>query len=206
VHIGGTLWVVFPSAWRAFRQKGPRVVACGVIAILLSAALFYAGAAYLYSGRFEMGVRCFERSLERNPNQPDVLMHLGLTQGYLGDFTRAHEYFARAERMAPTGGMSLAFAWYRAIVLVFEVRHEVAVVVLEGCMQQMPRYATARVTLGLAYQGLGRVDDAKATIEKAARLEPGLSVDGIALNIGTHPDPEKGLERVALLREYWPGA
>ena len=45
VHIGGTLWVVFPSAWRAFRQKGPRVVACGVIAILLSAALFYVGAA-----------------------------------------------------------------------------------------------------------------------------------------------------------------
>ena len=42
--IGGTLWVVFPSAWRAFRQKGPRVVACGVVAILLSAALFYSGA------------------------------------------------------------------------------------------------------------------------------------------------------------------
>jgi len=44
IQIGGTLWVVFPSAWRAFRQKGPRVVVCGVLAILFSGALFAAGA------------------------------------------------------------------------------------------------------------------------------------------------------------------
>ena len=39
IQIGGTLWIVFPSAWRAFRQKGPRMVLCGVLAILFTGAL-----------------------------------------------------------------------------------------------------------------------------------------------------------------------
>jgi len=44
IQIGGTLVIVFPSALRAFREKPPRAVLCGVLAILFSAALFYAGA------------------------------------------------------------------------------------------------------------------------------------------------------------------
>jgi hypothetical protein len=44
IHIGGTVWIVFPSAWRAFRQKGPRIAICGVLALLFSGALFAAGA------------------------------------------------------------------------------------------------------------------------------------------------------------------
>lgn len=39
IQIGGTLWIVFPSVWRAFRQKGPRMVACALLAIALSAGL-----------------------------------------------------------------------------------------------------------------------------------------------------------------------
>ena len=44
IQIGGTLWIVFPSAWRAFRQKGPRIVVCGVLAIVLSGGMFALGA------------------------------------------------------------------------------------------------------------------------------------------------------------------
>ena len=40
IQIGGTVWIVFPSVWRAFRQKGPRMALCGVLALLFSAALF----------------------------------------------------------------------------------------------------------------------------------------------------------------------
>jgi hypothetical protein len=39
IQIGGTIWIVFPCVWRAFRQKGPRMVVCGVLAIVLSGAL-----------------------------------------------------------------------------------------------------------------------------------------------------------------------
>ncbi|MHC4956478.1 MAG: hypothetical protein ACYTGZ_21770 [Planctomycetota bacterium] len=44
IQIGGTIWIVFPSGWRAFRQKGPRMAVCGVLAIVFSGALFAFGA------------------------------------------------------------------------------------------------------------------------------------------------------------------
>ena len=39
IQIGGTIWIVFPCVWRAFRQKGPRMVACALLAIVLSGAM-----------------------------------------------------------------------------------------------------------------------------------------------------------------------
>ena len=38
IHIGGTIWICAPSAWRAFRQKGPRLVAALIIGWMLCAA------------------------------------------------------------------------------------------------------------------------------------------------------------------------
>jgi len=49
IQIGGTIWIVFPCVWRAFRQKGPRMVLCGVLAIALSGAMI-ATAAWLSPG------------------------------------------------------------------------------------------------------------------------------------------------------------
>ena len=86
----------------------------------------------------------------------------------------------------------------------FEERYEEAVALLEVLMPQFPRYATARVTLALAFAGMGRMDDAKAAIERAARGDAYVNLEGIVLNIGAHPDPEKGRERVALVRRFWP--
>ena len=65
-------------------------------------------------------------------------------------------------------------------------------------------YATARVTLAIAYESTGQPDRARAAIERACELDPGLNVDGIALNISAHPDPEAGRAREAILRRYWP--
>jgi adenylate cyclase len=167
-------------------------------------ALFYAGAAYLYARRYEQALLYLDKSLDRNPHQPDALIHVGLAYGYLGSYECAHEYFDRAERMASTGGMSSGYSWYRAIILVFEERYEEAVALLEVLMPQFPRYATARVTLALAFAGMGRMDDAKAAIDRAARGDFYVNLEGLLLNIGAHPDPEKGRERVALVRRFWP--
>jgi hypothetical protein len=44
IQIGGTVWIVFPCVWRAFRQKGLRMVACALLAIALMGGLILAGA------------------------------------------------------------------------------------------------------------------------------------------------------------------
>lgn len=38
IHIGGTIWICVPSAWRAFRDRGPRLVVAIAIAWGLCAA------------------------------------------------------------------------------------------------------------------------------------------------------------------------
>lgn len=43
IHIGGTIWICIPSAWRAFRTKGPRLVVLLVVGWGVSAALILLG-------------------------------------------------------------------------------------------------------------------------------------------------------------------
>lgn len=168
--------------------------------------LFYAGAAFVYSGRFERSIQVLERSLARNPHQPDVYNHLGMACAQLGRFTEAHQHFDRAEELAPSGGMSVSYGWYRTFALGFEERYPEAVRLLEELLPQMSHYPSPRIMLGLYLDALGRHDEARANIERAVREEPGLNLEGVALLVGAHPDPARGAARVARLREYWPAA
>ena len=68
-----------------------------------------------------------ESSLARNPHQPDVHLHLAMACGHLGRFAEAHQHFDRAEQLAPSGGMSLYYGWYRSSILGFEGRFPEAV-------------------------------------------------------------------------------
>ena len=168
--------------------------------------LFYVGAAYLYSGRYERAIRVLESSLARNPHQPDVHLHLGQACGRLGRYAEAHRHFDRAEQLAPSGGMSRAYAWYRSNVLGFEGRYEEAVALLEDFMSKSARYPTPRIMLALYLDALGRSDEARALIARTVRENPGLSLEGLALMVAAHPDPEHGRADAARLREYWPRA
>jgi Flp pilus assembly protein TadD len=89
-------------------------------------------------------------------------------------------------------------------VLTLEGRYEEAIPIISQVLGHIPRYAMARVTLGIAYEKTGRPEKARAAIERANELDPGLCVDGIALNVGAPPDSEMGRERQAILRRYWP--
>jgi TolB-like protein/Flp pilus assembly protein TadD len=165
---------------------------------------YYIGAAYVYSGRHEKAVHFLEQSLASNPHQPNAMAHLALAWGFLGEFTRAYVYFDQVDSMASNRMLTGPYAWYRGIILCLEERHEEAIPIIKKVLEHIPRYGTARVTLGIAYEAIGEPDKARAEIERACELDPGLCVDGIALNVSAHPDPEKGRHREALLRRYWP--
>lgn len=44
IHLGGTLWICFPSAWRAFHLKGPRLAALVLLAWLQAGLLGWGAA------------------------------------------------------------------------------------------------------------------------------------------------------------------
>jgi adenylate cyclase len=166
--------------------------------------LFYAGATYVYSGRFERAIHVLDSSLARNPHQPDVYVHLGMACGQLGRFAEAHQHFDRSEQLAPSGGLSLYYGWYRTSVLGFEARYPEAVALLQGFLPKAAKYPTPRIMLGLYLDALGQSDEARAVIARTVRENPGLNLEGLALFVGAHPDPEQGRARAARLREFWP--
>jgi TolB-like protein/Tfp pilus assembly protein PilF len=201
-------WILFSSAINGWTTDPRQALTEGESQ--LNAALdsgledpltfYYVGCAYVYSGRHERAIRFLEESLNLNPHQPDARLHLALATAYCGDFAKAHALFDQTGEA--DGG--LAYRWYPGIVLCLEEKYEEAIAVIEPLVDQIPRYATARVTLAIAYEGMGRPAEAEAEVIRAAQLDPGLCLDGIALNIAAHPDPEKGRQRQALLRRYWP--
>ncbi|MHA7837310.1 MAG: hypothetical protein ACX98W_07620, partial [bacterium] len=206
-------WMLFSAAINGWAEDPAATLRAGEAQ--LSAALdldtsdpltqYYVGAAYLYTARNEKAVRFLDQSLASNPHQPDALAHLGLAWGYLARFERAHACFDQADRMASLRETTGIYGWYRGIVLGLEGRYDEVVPIVRRFLEHYPRYATARCTLGIAYEMTGEPERARTAIERASELDPGLNVDGIALNLSTHPDPEKGREREAILRRYWPG-
>jgi TolB-like protein/cytochrome c-type biogenesis protein CcmH/NrfG len=168
--------------------------------------LFYAGAAYVYSGQFASAIETLERSLARNPHQPDVHMHLGMARSYQERFDEAHAHFDRAEALAPSGGMSLAYGWYRTFTFGFEERQAEAVSLLESLLPRMPGYASPRIMLGLYLDEIGRSEEGRKQVERAVQETPSLNREGVSLLVGSHPDPAKGAARLARLHEFWPAA
>ncbi|HEX5137899.1 MAG TPA: hypothetical protein VFY93_13060 [Planctomycetota bacterium] len=63
IHLGGTLFITIPSAWRSFRAKGARLLLLLLLGWALSAALF--GAAWALSPGFRHAAEAMPRVLSR---------------------------------------------------------------------------------------------------------------------------------------------
>jgi hypothetical protein len=63
IHLGGTLWITVPSAWRSFRLKGGRLVLVVALGWALSAALF--AAAWALSPGFRHAATAMPEVLSR---------------------------------------------------------------------------------------------------------------------------------------------
>ena len=164
---------------------------------------FYLGAAYMYSGRHERAVRFLESSLAINPHQPDALCHLALAHSYLGHFEQAYECYDRADRSV-TAEIAGPFRWYRAITLCMESRFEETVEIMHGVIDQIPAYVAARITLALAYEGMGDSKRARAEVMRAKEVDPQTKLSGLLLQFKAHPDPEQAAARAAMIERYWP--
>lgn len=186
-----------------FRRASRELQAARELATDDPLSLFYIGSALVYSGRFDEGIRILSRALERNPNSADALLHLGLAYGYRGEFERAHEQLDRAMRLAPTGGWAFAHRWYRAIVLSLEDRQEEAIPLIEEHLGQTPRYAAARLLLAACQAEVGRLEQARATVAKAARDCAYIKADHLPPMLSAHPDPAFGAKRMQTLNELW---
>jgi DNA-binding winged helix-turn-helix (wHTH) protein/tetratricopeptide (TPR) repeat protein/TolB-like protein len=120
------------------------------------------------------------RTLSFDPWNGLALYHVGLAQIFLGRFEDALATFERADRF-DTPEVSrwtwlLGAGWANVLM----GRNEDAVPWLQRSIAITPASGRSHMLLAVAYQGLGRPDEAKAAMKTALELRPGTTMLNIA--------------------------
>jgi TolB-like protein len=121
------------------------------------------------------------KALNENPWDGLVLFHLGLTHIQLGRFDDALSAYMLADRY-DTPQVS-RWTWLLGVgqAYVFMDRAEDALPWLERSLAVTPGTGRTHFLLAVAYQRLGRFDDAKAAMAEGMKLRPGTTAANVSL-------------------------
>ncbi|PHS22936.1 MAG: hypothetical protein COA85_10610 [Robiginitomaculum sp.] len=161
-------------------------------------------AALGYVGKNERSEELCQIALQINPNFPDVYFTLAQVYAYTGRFEKAEKALDTLEAMAPNGVSSLYAPWYRAISKSMQGDHKQAEKLLLQVNEIAPNYHIPYIFMAISLDALGRPDEAREAIRKTLELQPDVTVESIAANIGAHPAPKEGQRRIEVLKELWP--
>lgn len=146
----------FAAAGRAFRR------AIELNPSHAQAHQWYAQFLASMCGRYEEGIREWERALELDPLSVVLVTELGWPYGYMGDHDRAIEQYRKALEMDPGFALAhfnLGWAYQR------QGRLEQAIEWYERAVELLGGGAFVRGLLGTAYAEAGRERDARAILE-----------------------------------------
>ena len=128
------------------------------------------GFAYLYRGELAQALRSYERALELNPNDADVIAEYGDALTYGGRPQEALTYFATAKLLNPV--VPDWYLWCEGGALFQDRRYAEAV----GVLQNMKDPAEASRLLAAAYAYLGDSERAKVWAERVRLKHPQFDV------------------------------
>jgi eukaryotic-like serine/threonine-protein kinase len=163
----------------------------------LEAYTLYLKGRQLWNRRTEetlrIGLRHFERALERDPNY--AMAHAGLADSYciLGFYTalpprdafpRAREAALRALELDPK--LSEARPTLAYVTMYYEWDWQAAEREFQAALRAGPGYATAHQWYGNFLALLGRVDESQAEFGEAVALDPLSPIKAAALGWGLH--------------------
>ncbi len=120
-------------------------------------------------GLHDMALEHFRAALEVDPDNPSVLTNLGATLGSLGRYPEGERALDRAIGLDPEGvgpRVNLAVLHYRRGLYARAERE------LQTVCKREAGHVPALFYRGKVLNRLGRVDEALASLERAARLDP----------------------------------
>ena len=160
------------------------------------------GVVYLYRGDHEDAIAQYEKALALNPNDADVLAHMGLPLSFAGRPEQAIEQINRAKRLNPA--YPPWYPWILGWAQVVAEQYEASIASSKEAAVRFP-VAEIRLNLAVAYHYMGRTMEARAMVEEALRIDSELTLDGVKAAL-PFADPA-GLERflLALRKAGLPG-
>jgi tetratricopeptide (TPR) repeat protein len=136
---------------------------------------FYAGLCHFEQGGYAKAAEKFLEALRLEPQPEDlvgILVYLGTSYNYLGEYYKACSHLKRAKEAAPMVKeiySTLGFAY-------FQIKdYDRAIENLSTAVEIDPHSAIDYASLGANYRNRGDVDQAIAMFEKALTLDPSLT-------------------------------
>ena len=107
------------------------------------------------------------------PNYSDAYHIAGMIHGYAGDFRKAAQYEAQAQRLSP---LSLNQSMVDEARAMFHLGDFIAARdIASRVLTEKPRWLTAQTTLAAALWNLGSEDEARITVRKILANHPNLT-------------------------------
>jgi tetratricopeptide (TPR) repeat protein len=111
----------------------------------------------------------FDHEAELAPNQPDGLMNSGVAHYMEGDYARALQLLAAAERLDPGNPR---IRWYRGLCYRWQFRFEQAIETLAPLTAAFPRFRQLHDELGYIYAKRRDYESARREFETAQSIDP----------------------------------
>lgn len=174
-----THWMDARKGWSASREESIRLgmeFAERAIAMDPNEPLGYMslGNLFILKGNVTRGIELRRKAIELAPNNFVPLAGLAMRLKDIGDEQEAIELFERAVRLSPIHPWWVPRGYGTALHLVG--RKEEAVEWLEKAKSLNSKHVSVHVRLAAIYADLDRMDDAKAAVDEALRLKPGLTI------------------------------
>jgi adenylate cyclase len=141
-----------------------------------------------YFERYDDALASIDRALAINPSDAESLYSRAIVLFWASRLDESRRAFELAQRLDPATANRPDRLFVSSTMELLSSQPERARAVLEGKLMPLPRYAPLYVILALAYDELGRKDDASQTAAQARRLDPFLDPErfGTRLRDPTH--------------------
>lgn len=133
------------------------------------------------TNHFSESLVACEKALSFEPWDGSVLFHLGISQLQLGLFDDALTTFRRADTYDTPQVSRWTWLLGEGLTLAVLQRYEEALDVLQRSLDVTPGTGRTHMVLAVAYEALGRHDEAKAAVAAGMKLRPGATVESVAL-------------------------
>ncbi|MFH1371450.1 MAG: tetratricopeptide repeat protein [Planctomycetota bacterium] len=131
--------------------------------------LFNKGLIELWQENYVAALTCFQKEIEKNPQDADVWFCLGYCYGNLGRYQDAMESYKQAIRINPDFDVAHSILGVTYIKL---GRHQDAIESYKQSIRINPDDAEVHYNLGLAYGSIGRWQEALEAYKQAIRIKP----------------------------------
>jgi TolB-like protein/Tfp pilus assembly protein PilF len=139
------------------------------------------GIAYRVLGESDKAIAAFDRAIRLNPSLGIAYFSLGLTLTFVGRPEEGIEKLDKAMRLSPYDPTTWLFCVAMALAHSAAGRDEEAVDWAQRSLQHRPDWLFSYLTLAASYAHLDRIEEARAALAEALRLQPGFSLSGLQI-------------------------